>query len=224
MLTAATATAAPTDVSPEVSYRTQLTTDQSVVTILENGTFALSDDGSAVSIFNNAGRVLDSLPLRVRIDDQTLPVRHQIAPDGHTLTLTPDVAAIRRDELKPVASPVENQLAMNDLINAVSIGTSVGSLLGTAVGAVLGVGVGVALAGASCLVLSLGCVVAVLPIVALAGGVGGMAGLVVGGGPTAAIAVYQYLTTLNAPPGTSKYAPDLHGHAESASATPGATQ
>ncbi|MGW4771867.1 hypothetical protein ACWEO2_27990 [Nocardia sp. NPDC004278] len=224
VLTAATATAAPTDVSPEVSYRSQLTTDQSVVTILENGTFALSDDGSAVSIFNNAGRVLDSLPLRVRIDDQTLPVRHQIAPDGHTLTLTPDVAAIRRDELKPVASPVENQLAMNDLINAVSIGTSVGSLLGTAVGAVLGVGVGVALAGASCLVLSLGCVVAVLPIVALAGGVGGMAGLVVGGGPTAAIAVYQYLTTLNAPPGTSKYAPDLHGHAESPSATPGATQ
>ncbi|MEU0503066.1 hypothetical protein [Nocardia sp. NPDC005998] len=224
VLTAATATAAPTDVSPEVSYRTQLTTDQSVVTVLENGTFALSEDGSAVSISNNAGRVLDSLPLRVRIDDQTLPVRHQIAADGHTLTLTPDVAAIRRDELKPVASPVENQLAMNDLINAVSIGTSVGSLLGTAVGAVLGVGVGVALAGASCLVLSLGCVVAVLPIVALAGGVGGMAGLVVGGGPTAAIAVYQYLTTLNAPPGTSKYAPDLHAHAESPSATPGATQ
>ncbi|WP_067835210.1 hypothetical protein [Nocardia lijiangensis] len=222
-LTGATATAAPADI-PAVSYRAQLATDQSVVTVLENGTFALSDDGSAVSVFDTAGRALDSLPLRVRIDNQTLPVRHQIASDGRTLTLTPDVAAIRREELKPVASPVENQLAMNDLINAVSIGTSVGSLIGTAVGAVLGVGVGVALAGASCVVLSLGCVVAVLPIVALAGGVGGMAGLVLGGGPTAGIAVYQYLTTLNAPPGTSKYAPDLQARPESPSATPGATQ
>lgn len=224
VLTAATATATPADPSPPVSYRAELTTERSVVTVLENGSFALADDGNAVSVRDNAGRVLDSMPLQVRVDDQTVPVRQQIAPDGRTLTLIPDVAAVRRDALKPVASPLENQLAMNDLINGVSIGTSVGSLIGTAIGAVLGVGVGVALAGASCVVLSLGCVVAVLPIVALVGGVGGLAGLVLGGGPTAAIALYQYITTLNAPPGTSKYAPDLRGHADAPSATPEAAR
>ncbi len=210
IVSATTAGATPGTAPPPVGYHATLT-DGTVITTLDNGTFAPVADQAAIAIRDAAGRVLNSLPLTFVIDGQRVPIDQQISEDGHTLRLTPRADTVDRTALQPVASPLEDQLAMNDLINAVSIGTSIGSLIGTAIGATLGIGVGLAMAGASCVVLSLGCVVAVLPIVTLAGGVGGLAGLVLGGGPTAAYALYQYVTTLRAAPGQSKYAPNLAG-------------
>ncbi|MGW0057972.1 hypothetical protein [Nocardia nova] len=194
-----------------VAYRAASTDTGSVTVELTNGRFAVDPDGTAVTVRDDEGRVLDALPLAYAIGDQRMPIHARIGGDATTLTLTPETAGLRRDAPTPVASPLENQLAMNDLVNAVSIGTSVGALIGTAVGAVLGIGLGIALAGASCAVLSVGCVVAVLPIVSLAGAAGGVAGLVLGGGPATAAGLYRYVTTLLAPPGTSEYAPDLRG-------------
>ncbi|MFF0609320.1 hypothetical protein ACFYUD_11670 [Nocardia tengchongensis] len=214
-ITAATANATPETAAPQVTYHATLSGDSVVVT-LDHGTFATPQADSVV-VRDSSGTTLDALPLAYTLDNQKLPLRQTITDDGHALRLTPDLATVDRAtlkpvaDLKPVASPLENQLAMNDLINAASIGTSVGSLVGTAIGAVLGAGVGFALAGASCVVLSLGCVVAVLPIVSLVAGVGGLAGLVIGGGPTIAYALFQYVTTLNAAPGQSIYAPNLQG-------------
>ncbi|MFE3054181.1 hypothetical protein [Nocardia sp. NPDC059239] len=211
-VTAATANAAPEQSVSPVGYHAGLT-DGTVVVSLDHGTFAPAA-ADAIGIRDDAGTVLDSLPLAYTIDGQRLSIRQQVSDDGRTLRLTPDAAAVDRPiaaPLTPVASPLENQLAMNDMINSVSIGTSVGSLIGTAIGAAIGLGVGFTVAGASCLVLSLGCVIAVLPIVSLVGGVGGLAGLVIGGGPAAAYAVYQYVTALNAAPGQSIYAKDLQG-------------
>lgn len=212
-ITVATATAHATPAppaAPQVSYQATLS-GNTVVVDLEHGTFVRAEEKNSVGIRDAAGTVLDTLPLSYTIDEQQLPIREQISADGRTLRLTPDLTAVDRSTLRPVASPLENQLAMNDLINTVSVSTSIGSLIGTAIGATLGIGVGFALAGASCLVLSLGCVVAVLPIVSLAAGVGGIAGLVIAGAPSVAFALYQYVTTLNAAPGESIYAPDLQG-------------
>lgn len=213
-VTAATANAAPEQSVSPVGYHADLA-DGTVVVSLDHGTFAPAA-ADAVGIRDEAGTVLDSLPLVYSIDGRRLSIREQLSADGRTLRLTPDVTAVNPSATAPgqltaVASPLENQLAMNDMINAVSIGTSVGGLIGTAVGAAIGIGVGFTLAGASCLVLSLGCVVAVIPIVTMVGGVGGLAGLVIGGGPAAAYAVYQYVTALNAAPGQSIYAKDLQG-------------
>ncbi|NNH69268.1 hypothetical protein HLB23_05180 [Nocardia uniformis] len=217
-IAAATANADPEQpVSPQVSYQATLS-DGAVVVGLEHGTFTRAEE--TIRIRDAAGTVLDTLPLSYVIDEQQLSIREQISDDGRTLRLTPDLTAVDRTALRPVASPLENQLAMNDLINSVSIGTSVGSLIGTAIGATLGIGVGFALAGASCLVLSLGCVVAVLPIVTLVAGAGGLAGLVIAGAPNAAFAIYRYVTTLNAAPGESIYAPDLQGRAGVPAPTP----
>lgn len=193
-----------------VEFRTNLTND-TVVTTLRNGAFTLADDQQSVAIRDAEGRTVDSLPLTFTLDGQRLPLIQQVAEDGHALRLTPDLARLDRTALHSVASPLENQLAMNDLINAVSLGTSIGSLIGTAVGAVAGVGVGIALAGASCLVLSLGCVVTVLPIVSMVAAAGGIAGLVLAGGPTAAAAAFNYVTTLRTDPGQSQYAPQVQG-------------
>ncbi|MBF6145589.1 MULTISPECIES: hypothetical protein [Nocardia] len=208
---AAAGTAAADPAPAVVTYRAASTDTGSVTVELTHGRFAVDPDGTAVTVRDDAGRVLDTLPLAYAIGDQRMPIRARIGGDATTLTLTPETAGLRRDAPTPVASPLENQLAMNDLVNAVSIGTSVGALIGTAVGAVLGIGLGIALAGASCAVLSVGCVVAVLPIVSLAGAAGGVAGLVLGGGPATAAGLYRYVTTLLAPPGTSEYAPDLRG-------------
>ncbi|MFE2995440.1 hypothetical protein ACFXG4_10570 [Nocardia sp. NPDC059246] len=211
-VTAATANAAPEQSVSPVGYHAGLT-DGTVVVSLDHGTFTPAA-ADAIGIRDDAGTVLDSLPLAYTIDGQRLSIRQQVSDDGRTLRLTPDAAAVDRPiaaPLTPVASPLENQLAMNDMINSVSIGTSVGSLIGTAIGAAIGLGVGFTVAGASCLVLSLGCVIAVLPIMSLVGGIGGLAGLVIGGGPAAAYAVYQYVTALNAAPGQSIYAKDLQG-------------
>ncbi|MFE7723511.1 hypothetical protein ACFU44_31310 [Nocardia rhizosphaerihabitans] len=196
--------------SPPVSYHAALR-GASVVTTLEHGAFTSSGDQGAVEVRNSAGQVLASVPGAFAVDGRRLGIRQEISPDGRVLVSTPDLETIRREGIRPVASPLENQLAMNDLINAVSIGTSIGSLIGTAIGATLGIGVGLAISGASCVVLSLGCLVAVLPIVSLAAGIGGLAGLVLGGGPTAAIALFEYVTVLRTPPGESKYAPYVQG-------------
>ncbi|MFE6857748.1 hypothetical protein [Nocardia sp. NPDC057668] len=206
----ATASAEPAAASDPIGYRVNLETD-TVVTVLDRGTFATAADAASITVRDDAGRVRESLPLAVTLDGRRLPLRQEISVDGRTLRLTPDLADLDRTALRPVASPLENQLAMNDLINAVSLGTSIGSLVGTAIGTVAGVGVGIALAGASCLVLSLGCVVTVLPIVSMVAAAGGLAGLILAGGPTAAAAAFGYWSTLRAEPGTSPYAPHVQG-------------
>lgn len=206
----ATAAAAPDSAPLPVTFQANVIGD-AVVTTLEDGVFALTEDRQAIAVRDAAGHTLDALPLAFTLDGQRLPLQQQITDDGHTLRLVPDLNGLDRAALKPVASPLENQLAMNDLVNAVSLGTSIGSLVGTAIGAVAGIGVGIALAGASCLVLSIGCVVTVLPIVSLVAAAGGLAGLVLAGGPVAAAAAFDYWTTLRAEPGQSKYAPQLQG-------------
>ncbi|MEU2042324.1 hypothetical protein [Nocardia niwae] len=199
---AGTATASA-DTPEAVSYHSSLA-GTSVVTTLENGTFATTTAGADVRDSN--GRVLETLPTSAVLDGQRILLGQWISPDGRTLTLTPDLSGLDRAALRPIASPRENQLALNDVINAVNIGSSLGSLVGTAIGAVAGIGIGFVLSGASCVALSLGCVVAVLPIMALTAGVGGIAGAVLGGGPAAVGAAFEYFSVLNAPEGGSKYA------------------
>lgn len=206
-------TAAADPAPAAVGYHAAANPSGSVTVELTHGTFAVDPAGASIAVRDNAGQVLDSIPLAYAVGDQRMPIHEQISADATAVTLVPETAGLHPDALTPVASPLENQLAMNDLVNAVSIGTSVGTLIGTAVGATLGIGLGIALAGASCAVLSVACVVAVLPIVSLAGAAGGVAGLVLGGGPGVAIGVYRYVQTITSAPGTSEYAPDLRGRA-----------
>ncbi|WP_433563070.1 hypothetical protein ACQP1O_37605 [Nocardia sp. CA-151230] len=220
LVTSVSASAAPpAAATPAVSYSATPTGD-SVTTTLEGGTFTLSPDGASVLIRDVSGQLLDSLPSALRLDGHQIAIDQRISTDGRSLVSTPDWDAVRHEDIRPVAAPLENQLAMNDLINSVSIGTSIGSLIGTAIGAVVGVGVGFAVAGASCVVLSLGCALVVLPVVTLVGGVGGLVGLALGGGPTAAAALFDYFSVLRAAPGESKYAPYLPNHGQPTATAP----
>ncbi|NKY43716.1 hypothetical protein [Nocardia cerradoensis] len=201
-----------------VHYDARIEDKTVVATLADGGTFVAA--GDSISVRDAAGRTLESLPLSFSFDGERRPIRQEISADGSTLRLTPDVAGlVVRPQVKAVATPLENQLAMNDLINAAAFGLTIGSLVGTVIGTVLGAGVGFVLAGASCVVLSLGCVVAVLPIMALVAGVGGIIGLDIGGAGGVIPAALNYVNTLNAPPGQSIYAsqiPALAGNAPGA--------
>ncbi|MBU3063471.1 hypothetical protein KO481_18280 [Nocardia sp. NEAU-G5] len=199
--TATTAHAAPAPASPVLHY----VIDRNAHTLtgtIDNGRFALVDRNLVVRDY--AGNDIATVPLDLDIGGVIHAVGQQISDGGRSLRITAPVVA-----LKPVASPLEDQLAMNDLINSVNFGMSAGAIAGTAIGALIGTGVGVLVAGATCLVISVACVLAVLPIVALAGGVGGVLGLAAGGAPGVLVGAANYVQTMLAPPGQSKYASQI---------------
>ncbi|GAB2665076.1 hypothetical protein [Nocardia goodfellowii] len=156
-----TAHADPNLPSPAVSYRAAVA-DHFVVTTLDHGTFAFEDGGDSVAVRNTAGAVIDTLPLAYSLDGQPLALQQEISADGRTLTLTPDTTGLDRTALRPVASPIENQLAMNelsaDLLRNPGIGGLAGLAAGAAVGAVLGLG--------SCLLVGPGCLAAAIAAIA----------------------------------------------------------
>lgn len=110
-------------------------------------------------------------------------------------------------ELRSVASPLENQLAAKDSADVLGQAAVAGPLLGATAGAVAGVVV----AGASCVVLTAGCVLTALPIIGAFAAGGAVAGTVVAGGLAAAWGANNYLETLQAEPGTSRYNHGVNG-------------
>ncbi|MFE3000760.1 hypothetical protein ACFXG4_37905 [Nocardia sp. NPDC059246] len=208
---AAPAPAQPDAVAAALAAGYRATTDGgSMVATITDGSFTIDDTTHVVALRDTHGAVKDTVPLAFAVDGQQFSIDARISADGRSLRMTPQVPP-GVPSATAVASPLENQLAMNDLINSVSFGLSAGSLIGTVIGAVIGVGAGLAVSGASCVVLSIGCVLAVVPIVTLLGGVGGLAGLVLGGAPGLAAGLWNYYTTMQAAPGHSKYADQLPG-------------
>jgi hypothetical protein len=177
----------------------------SVVATTDDGTFTADNTAAVVDLRDARGAVTDTTPMALALDGHRYPITATISADGRTVRLTPHLPAA----VKPVASPLENQLAMNDLINSASFGMSVGTLLGTVVGAVIGIGAGLAVSAAACLVISIGCVLAVVPIVTLLGATGGLAGLLLGGGGGVVAGMWNYYSTMTAAPGHSKYASQI---------------
>ncbi|MFE3101117.1 hypothetical protein [Nocardia tengchongensis] len=212
------ATASPGSTAPVDSthYQGAIVGD-SVVATVGDGKFVQDTDTETISLRDSSGATIDSTPTAYVLDGQRYPIATQISADGHTLRLTPQLPAnTGGPAVRPVASPLENQLAMNDLMNSVGFGLSTGTLVGTIVGAVIGVGAGLAIAGASCLVLSIGCVLTVAPLMSMMGAAGGVVGLALGGAPGLLQGLWNYYTTMQAAPGESQYASQLPGLAKPA--------
>jgi hypothetical protein len=174
----------------------------SVVTRLDNATFATDPDGRTVHILSSQGQLLEELPLVFQVNNQEFAVGQQISEDQRTLTLNPDITAVHQAGLTPVASPMEDQLALNqlsgDLGRNLGIGGFAGTVLGAAVGAAIGLG--------SCLVVGPACLAILPAAIAAFAGAGGVAGTLTGGGAALADAGWKYLLTIQSPPGQSPYA------------------
>lgn len=196
--------AAPAD--PGIMYSLKVI-DKTVVASLRGAKFALSEQDGATpdapktqvaNIKDESGATVVSMPLDYRIGDVRVPVDVVAKNDDTVLEITPtkpDGLQISSQQpvLKPIASPDEDQRAMNDFSGKLSVAGQVGALVGGIVGFVVGCAASIAL----------GC---------LPGGVagvpaGGIIGGLVAGGPTLIAAGIDLLNTWQAAPGTSKWAP-----------------
>ncbi|WP_327145934.1 hypothetical protein [Nocardia sp. NBC_01327] len=197
---AITVAATPASAEPDTTLGYHATIrDNAVVTTLDEATFALAPDAQSVLVRDAGGEQRVSVPMTYQLDGALHSIQQQITDDGHTLTLRPGT------DLQPVASPMENQLAMNEfssrMLTGPAVGTVVGLLLGAVVGGVVGLG--------SCLVVGPACLATVPAAIGAFAAAGGVLGTLALGGAAAADGLWKYVTTLQAAPGQSAYAPKV---------------
>lgn len=181
--------------APSVRYETKLA-GNTVETTLDGGTFRFGADNRTVDITDATGHALLTLPLALRQDGLEYPMPHQLRDNARVLELTvvKDAAKARPVPVTPVASPLENQSAMNAFATQFGLATAIGGFIGTALGAGIGFVVGA---------LALG--VGAIPGFVTGATVGAIIGTVIAGGPTLVVAGMDLMNTLQAAPGTTKW-------------------
>ncbi|MVU81202.1 hypothetical protein GPX89_28655 [Nocardia sp. ET3-3] len=190
---------------PEIKYSLKVV-DKAVVATLRGARFTLGEqDGTTpgapkttvAEIKDDSGATVVSMPLDYRIGDVRVPVEAVTKNDGTVLEITPTKPENVRIPAQPgavrsIASPTEDQKALNEFSGKLSVAGQVGALVGGIIG------------------FAAGCV-ASIAIGCLPGGVagvpaGGIIGGLVAGGPTLLVAGIDLLNTWQAAPGTSKWA------------------
>ncbi|QKT13207.1 MULTISPECIES: hypothetical protein [unclassified Rhodococcus (in: high G+C Gram-positive bacteria)] len=174
---------------------------RSVVTVLDAGGFHVTSDGKFVEIKNDAGTVLQALPLSYRIGDREFSIAPVI--EGRQLALTPETDPAKStpvDVAGPALPPMPIDLSMLDkLVEGVDSAVTVGTIVGTLVGAVAGCAIG----GAPLALTGLGIPASVLTCLggaAAAAPVGGMIGTILAAGPVLAYNGWQVFQTMNPAP------------------------
>lgn len=181
-----------------IQYETQLA-DKTVVTKLTGGIFAVSSDGKNIQVQDGSGSTVVEFPSSFNLNGKTYPMTPILKDSAKVLELTPVVDESKAVPLlNPVASPIENQRAMETFATQFGIATAIGGFVGTAVGAVAGFLIGCAI-GVPFAVF--GC----LPFGVTGAGIGALIGTIAVGGPALAIAGFDLISTLTAPPGTTKW-------------------
>lgn len=173
-----------------------------------------------IDIKDQAGNVALQMPIDFSIAGVQIPIKPVLEEDGTVLKLTPEVpkdvdltkpvaaapvaavddttvdqkSPIKADKpvlAQDIASPIEDQRAMNDFSTKLGLATGIGGLVGTAIGAAIG-----------CVVtLPVGCV----PGLLTGAGVGGIVGTVAVGGPALIAAGVELVNTMQAADGTTKW-------------------
>ncbi|MEV6561103.1 ammonium transporter [Nocardia sp. NPDC051756] len=177
--------------APEIGYAAKLVGDK-IITTLTGGSFEVV--GNVVDLKDQAGNTVVTMPLAFRQDGLEFPLPHAVRDAGRVLELTvvKDVAQARPVPATEIASPFENQRAQDAFLSQFGIATAVGGFIGTVIGALVGL---TGILGGPTVIASV-----------LAGAaVGGIIGTIVAGGPTLIVAGIDLLSTLAAPPGTTKW-------------------
>jgi hypothetical protein len=202
-LASGTAYADPTPDAPatteNINYESNLE-DRTIVTTIDAGVFKVADDGKTVDVLDSADKVVVTLPLSFNLGGLNFPYEQNVTDNGKTLRLVPQVdltkasANSRSIGATQVASTEENLIAQQTFATQLGIATAIGGLTGTAIGAIAGAIIGApTIAG----------IVATVPIGAT---IGGIIGTIVAGGPTLVVAGIDLINTLQAAPGTTKFA------------------
>ncbi|MFE3262350.1 hypothetical protein ACFXPS_43965 [Nocardia sp. NPDC059091] len=200
-LTGLVTAAAPTaDADPAPNGYSVTALSDSVVAMVDGGVFAWSGNGRTIEVQDASGVPLDSVPLAFSIGGEQRRVDARISDDGHKLTLTPGLGDLNAGDF--VASPLENQLALDDFASKMSTGPMIGMAIGAVLGAMIGGVVGLG----SCLIVGPACVATVPAAIGAFAGAGGLAGTLTGGGIALADSLWRYAVTVQSAPGQSPYA------------------
>ncbi|WP_336087289.1 hypothetical protein [Nocardia sp. SSK8] len=124
-------------VDQSVHYEATLTEFSRVLsTTVTGGTFALTDDDTAVTLTADSGATVARIPLTYEISGAPLRVAQTISDDGRHLVLTPQASAEEIGEMQTI-SPMSQ---LTNEINRNVVGVVAGGLLGGLIGTVLGFG------------------------------------------------------------------------------------
>ncbi|MET9492522.1 hypothetical protein [Nocardia sp. NPDC006630] len=185
---------------------------KTVVSTLKNGTFELTQQDGAtpedpkqtvVNVKDVQGATVISFPLQFDVAGTKVPATADVKEDGKVLEVVPTkpadaqistqpVAVAPVAAAQPIASPMENQRAMNDFSSKFGIATAIGGFVGTAVGAIIG-----------CIVTI---VAACVPGLLAGAGIGGILGTIAVGGPALLATGIDLINTMQAPDGTTQWA------------------
>ncbi|WP_433194741.1 hypothetical protein ACQP1G_39270 [Nocardia sp. CA-107356] len=172
-------------------------TDKNGTLVDKDGKAAdIADVVDVVDLADTDGHVVVTLPLQFRVADTDIPVTPVLKKDGTVLELAPQKPAgldiTQPLTIKPVASLAENQRARDEFASLFGLATAVGGFVGTAIGAVVG-----------CVVtIAAGCIGGFTTGAAI----GGIIGTIVAGGPTLLVSGVDYVNTMLAPDGTTRFA------------------
>ncbi|MFE3793642.1 hypothetical protein [Nocardia tengchongensis] len=191
---AATASADQPPTAPIPTLAARVVGD-SVVALADHALFVPGVGERTIEVRSLDGQPILALPADFLLDGQHHPIQYRIMAAGHALALTPDTG------LRPVASPMEDQLALNDFA-ADMTRVPLGGIAGTVLGALVGVAIGLG----SCLVVGPACLVTAPAAIGAFAGAGAVLGTLVAGGAALADGLWKYLTTVHAAPGQSAYA------------------
>ncbi|MEU4314515.1 hypothetical protein [Nocardia sp. NPDC024068] len=146
-ITAGAANAAPAPATEGVStagvqqgigYESTLSSDaREVSTHVDAGAFALTDNGTTVTLTAADGAEVTQFPLTFQVAGRSIPVGHDIADNGQTLTLTPQVSPGDIAELKNIGSFDR----FIDQANQNIVGMIAGGVIGGFIGGLVGLGI-----------------------------------------------------------------------------------
>lgn len=199
-ISAGTATADPTQETPDVHFQANVV-DRSVVLTVDAGALTVSDDH--LQFIDRSGTSVATLPLTYVHGGSAMPIAAQL--DGDTVTLTPSadpadarpISAATAQEIDALSHPNYNA-ALGNFSMSMMAAATVGSLLGSAIGGGIGCVAGGIVGGATGGVVSIGLLAVPAAIggclitgAALAG-MGAVAGTVIVGVPALIAAGIQF--------------------------------
>ena len=159
------------------------TQNRTVTTVLDAGTFRITDNGSAVAVLDAKGRQIASVPLTFSVADRQFALAPTLSQGATSLSVTPRVDASVQRYAGTIAFPrhdVSSQSRFISELNRAAPGAGIGAAIGAGIGLAVGCVIGI--------------IVGCIPGILIGAGAGALIGLINAGGPrlqNAAIAFFS---------------------------------
>ncbi|MBJ8343155.1 hypothetical protein [Antrihabitans sp. YC2-6] len=130
---------APIEPGRLLTYEVQLGDNLSVSASVDYGYWQTSPDGKFVTLVDDAGKPVESIPTQYDLNGRPHPIPTEITDGGQKLQMKPQQVGI---EETPAASNADRQAAWDTLMREIVTGWNNQGPVSTAIGAAIGFGIG----------------------------------------------------------------------------------